>query len=129
MPLAIAAAFSIAAAATAAPARTTKPSASHVTFAKPCSTHAQAGKVSVADLVARGDFAMQVGQYAEAIAAFEQVLKSDRNYSEAWGRLAFLYIKEGDSAKAVEAFKKAKLLCDANGGIVTRDASGSPLFP
>ena len=72
---------------------------------------------------------MQVGQYPEAIAAFEQVLKSDRNFGGVWGKLAFLYLKEGNSAKAVEAFKKAKLLSDANGGIITRDALGGRLFP
>ena len=81
------------------------------------------------EIVSRGDFAMQVGQYAEAIAAYEQVLKSDRNYDGLWGKLAFLYVKQGNSAKAVEAFKKAKLLGDANGGIVTRDVSGGMLFP
>ena len=81
------------------------------------------------DLAARGDFAMRVGQYEQAIAAFEQVLQADRNFSGAWGKLAFLYIKEGRSTQAVDAFKKAKLLSDANGGMITRTASGGPMFP
>lgn len=85
--------------------------------------------MSVSEMAARADFAMQIGQYAQAIAAFEEVLKLDRNFSSVWGKLAFLYIKEGNSVKAVEAFKKAKLLSDANGGIVTRNATNGLLFP
>ena len=129
LPLAIAAVFSITAFATAAPARAAKSSVSHAPLAKPCATHARPEKVSVVELSARGNFAMQTGQYAEAIAAFEQALKSNRNFSEAWGKLAFLYIKEGRSADAVEAFRKAKLLGDANGGIVTRGVAGFAIFP
>jgi cytochrome c-type biogenesis protein CcmH/NrfG len=53
----------------------------------------------------------------------------DSNFSEAWGKLAFLYMKEGDSAKAVQAFKKAKRLGDPNGGLVTRSAIGITMFP
>jgi len=78
----------------------------------------------VADAYSRGTFAMQAGQNAEAIAALEQTVKLDPDFTDAWGKLAILYQKSGNSAKATEAFKKAKRLGDANGGTVSRDAAG-----
>jgi Tfp pilus assembly protein PilF len=82
-----------------------------------------------ADFDSRGNFAMQAGQTNEAIAAFEHALKLAPGFTDSWGKLAFLYLKQGNSAKAIDAFKKAKHLGDANGGLVTRDASGALLFP
>ena len=55
--------------------------------------------------------------------------KLDPDFTDAWGKLAILYQKDGQSAKATDAFKKAKRLGDANGGTVTRDASGGLQFP
>ena len=78
----------------------------------------------VADAYSRGTFAMQAGQNAEAIAAFEQTVKLDPDFTDAWGKLAILYQKTGNGAKATDAFKKAKRLGDANGGTVSRDAAG-----
>ena len=78
----------------------------------------------VADAYSRGTFAMQAGQTAEAIAALEQTVKLDPDFTDAWGKLAILYQKTGNTAKATDAFKKAKRLGDANGGTVTRDAAG-----
>ena len=125
--LASIAAFAFATCADAAPAHTrhaTKPAASH--------THPENGgtaRESAEDLHARGVFAMMVGQSAEAIAAFERVVGLRAASTDTWGKLAFLYLKEGDTAKAVAAFKKAKHLGDANCGIVSRDASGGLQFP
>jgi cytochrome c-type biogenesis protein CcmH/NrfG len=82
-----------------------------------------------ADFDSRGKFAMQAGQTAEAVAAFEHVLELDPRFADAWGKLAYLYLKQGNSAKAIDAFKTAKQLGDANGGMVTRNASGALLFP
>ncbi len=82
-----------------------------------------------ADFDSHGNFALQAGQTAEAVAAFEHATGLDPGFTDAWGKLAYLYLKRGDSAKAIDAFKKAKLLGDANGGMVTRDASGALLFP
>jgi hypothetical protein len=79
---------------------------------------------AVADAYSRGSFAMQAGQNAEAIAALEQTVKLDPDFTDAWGKLAILYQKNGNSAKATDAFKRAKRLGDANGGTVTRDAVG-----
>ena len=60
----------------------------------------------------------------QAITALEQTVKLDPDFTDAWGKLAILYQKTGNSAKATEAFKKAKRLGDANGGTVSRDAAG-----
>ena len=67
---------------------------------------------------------MQAGQNAEAITALEQTVKIDPDFTDAWGKLAILHQKNGDSLKATEAFKKAKRLGDANGGTVSRDTIG-----
>lgn len=83
----------------------------------------------VADAYSRGTFAMQAGQSAEAIKALEETVQLDPDFTDAWGKLAILYQKEGQSLKATEAFKKAKRLGDANGGTVTRDAAGGLQFP
>lgn len=83
----------------------------------------------VADLYARANFAMQVGQNAEAIAAYERLLQLDAGFTDAAGKLALLYLKEGNAAKSIEAFKNAKRFGDANGGTVTRDGSGGLQFP
>lgn len=79
---------------------------------------------AIADSYSRGTFAMQAGQNAEAIAAFEQTVKLDPEFTDAWGKLAILYQKTGNAAKATQAFKKAKRLGDPNGGTVSRDGGG-----
>ena len=84
---------------------------------------------SAADAFTRGSFAMQAGQSAEAITAFEEVVKLDPDFTDAYGKLAILYQKSGQSAKATDAFKRAKRLGDANGGTVTRDAAGGLQLP
>lgn len=84
---------------------------------------------SVADAYTRGTFAMQAGQNAEAVTAFEEAVKLDPDFTDAWGKLAILYQKQGDSEKATDAFKKAKRLGDANGGTVTRDTPGGLQLP
>ena len=82
-----------------------------------------------ADAYTRASFAMQAGQDAEALKAFEETVKLDPDFTDAWGKMALLYSKNGQSAKATEAFKRAKKLGDANGGTVTRDASGGLQLP
>ena len=106
------------------PRRATGPVASRTHQEK-----ADCGGASAEEIRARGIFAMEVGQNAEAITAFERVVELRAASTDTWGKLAFLYLKQGDNAKAVAAFKKAKLLGDANGGIVSRDGSGSVQFP
>ena len=121
--LASIAAFAFATCADAAPAHTR-----HAT--KPAASHTQSGaSENVEDVRARGIFAMEVGQNAQAIAAFERVVGLRAASTDAWGKLAFLYLKEGDTAKAVAAFKKAKHLGDANCGIVSRDGTRGLQFP
>jgi hypothetical protein len=122
----------------AVPARLAKPSSQATRIAKPAASHTHPsygrgdGRNSInklSDLYSRASFAMQVGQNAEAIAAFEEVLRLNANFTDASGRLALLYLKEGEVGKSIEAFKHAKRFGDANGGTVTRDGSGGLQFP
>jgi len=62
----------------------------------------------VADAYSRGNFCMQAGNDAEAITAFEEAVKIDPNFTEAWQNLAVLYEKLGQEKKAVEAFRRSK---------------------
>jgi tetratricopeptide (TPR) repeat protein len=64
----------------------------------------------VAEAYSRGVFCLQAQQDAEAIAAFEEAVKLDPTFTDAWENLAVTYEKTGDSKKALEAFKKAKTL-------------------
>ena len=62
----------------------------------------------VGEAFSRGQFCMQAGKDAEAIAAFEEAVKIDPAFSEAWQHLAILYAKTGQEKKALEAFHRAK---------------------
>jgi tetratricopeptide (TPR) repeat protein len=64
----------------------------------------------VADAYSRGNFCMQAGNDADAIKAFEDTVKLDPTFTEAWQNLAALYEKNGDEKKAIEAYKRAKKL-------------------
>jgi tetratricopeptide (TPR) repeat protein len=57
---------------------------------------------------ARGESLMKEGRDIEAIAAFEEAVKIDPNFRDAWQRLAILYDKTGQEKKAIEAFRKSK---------------------
>ena len=58
----------------------------------------------------RGQFCMEAGKDAEAISAFEETVKIDQNFNEAWEHLAILYAKLGQDKKAIEAYRRAKRL-------------------
>lgn len=62
----------------------------------------------VADAYSRGMFCMEAGRSEEAIAAFEEVVQLDPQFTDAWNNLALLYEKTGQEKKAIEAFRKAK---------------------
>ena len=62
----------------------------------------------VAEAFSRGQFCMQAGKDAEAIAAFEEAVKIDPGFTEAWQHLAILYAKIGNEKKALEAFRRAR---------------------
>lgn len=64
----------------------------------------------VAEAYSRGIFCLETGRNAEAITAFEEAVKLDPTFTDAWENLAVTYEKMGDSKKALEAFKKAKTL-------------------
>ena len=62
----------------------------------------------VAEAFSRGQFCMQTGKDAEAISAFEEAVKIDPSFNEAWQHLAILYEKTGQEKKALEAFRRAR---------------------
>jgi tetratricopeptide (TPR) repeat protein len=62
----------------------------------------------VAEAFSRGEFCMNAGKDDEAIAAFQEAVKIQPNFIEAWQRLAALYEKKGDNKKAIEAFRRSK---------------------
>ena len=64
----------------------------------------------VGDAYSRGIFCLRAERDAEAVAAFEEAVKLDPTFTDAWENLALLYEKMGDPKKALEAFKKAKTL-------------------
>jgi tetratricopeptide (TPR) repeat protein len=57
-----------------------------------------------------GVLAQRAGQHAEAIAAFESVVKLKPDFTEAWTRLIRLYEQTGDQGSAAVAYKKLKQL-------------------
>jgi tetratricopeptide (TPR) repeat protein len=62
----------------------------------------------VADAYSRGEFCMNAGKDDEAIGAFEEAVKIDPTFTDAWQRLAALYEKKGENKKAIEAFRRSK---------------------
>jgi len=62
----------------------------------------------VGDAYSRGMFCLQTGRDPEAIEAFQEVVKLDPGFTDAWHNLALLYEKTGHKEKAIEAFKRAK---------------------
>jgi tetratricopeptide (TPR) repeat protein len=64
----------------------------------------------VAEAYSRGEFCLGAGKDDEAIAAFEEAVKIDPAFTEAWQNLAMLYEKKGNSKKALEAFRRSKKL-------------------
>lgn len=66
----------------------------------------------VGEAFSRGQFCMEAGKDAEAIAAFEEAVKIDPTFTEAWQHLAILYAKLGQEKKSLEAFRHAKKLAN-----------------
>jgi len=62
----------------------------------------------VAEAFSRGEFCMNAGKDDEAISAFQEAVKIDPTFTDAWQRLAALYEKKGDNKRAIEAFRKSK---------------------
>ena len=64
----------------------------------------------VAEAYSRAIFCLQAEREDEALASFEEVVKLDPTFTDAWEKIAAIYEKRGDSKRALEAFKKAKKL-------------------
>jgi len=65
---------------------------------------------TIADYFTLGNLMMQEQKYTDAIKAYESAVKLDPTFSEAWNHLAICYQDTGQSKKAVEAFKKYKMI-------------------
>ena len=64
----------------------------------------------VADSFTLGNLCMQQGRYADAIAAYEEALKEDPSFADAWNNLAIAYQNTGQDEKAMAAFRKYKMV-------------------
>jgi len=98
------------AAATPAPVVSALPARANVPAIEPPMPEKNAVVEKVAEAYSRGVFCLETDRNAEAVAAFEEAVKLDPTFSDAWENLAVTYEKMGDSKKALEAFKKAKTL-------------------
>jgi tetratricopeptide (TPR) repeat protein len=79
----------------------------------------------VADLFTRGTTLLKAGQTGEAILAFEETVKLDPAFADAWTKLAAAYSKAGQDSKAIGAYKMAKKLGQAGGA----NSGGGVLIP
>jgi tetratricopeptide (TPR) repeat protein len=64
----------------------------------------------IAELITTANFCLEAGKRAEAIDAYEAVVKAKPDFPEARYNLAVLYQQEGQEAKALEQFRKFKEL-------------------
>jgi tetratricopeptide (TPR) repeat protein len=64
----------------------------------------------VADAFTLGNLCMQQGRYDDAIKAYESAVKEDPTFAEAWNNLAIAYQNSGQDEKAMEAFRKYKMV-------------------
>jgi len=62
----------------------------------------------VGEAFSRGQFCMEAGKDAEAITAFQETVKIDPGFTEAWQHLAILYAKVGQEKKSLDAYHRAK---------------------
>ncbi|HWB58810.1 MAG TPA: tetratricopeptide repeat protein [Chthoniobacteraceae bacterium] len=67
---------------------------------------------NVADDYTMGNMLMQQGKYDDAIKKFENAVKLDPTFSDAWNHLAICYQNNGQPKKAAEAFKKYKTIAE-----------------
>jgi len=65
---------------------------------------------TIADYFTLGNLMMQEEKYPDAIKAYESAVKLDPTFSEAWNHLAICYQNTGQNQKALEAFKKYKMV-------------------
>ena len=63
---------------------------------------------AVAEAYARGNEALQRGEAEQAISAFQQAVKLDPKFGQAWQMLAMAFEKAGKPDKAREAYKHSK---------------------
>ena len=62
----------------------------------------------VADAYSRGRDALEAGKNTEAINYLKQAVQNDPRFTDAWQQLAVAYEKDGQTAKAKEAYQHSK---------------------
>jgi tetratricopeptide (TPR) repeat protein len=67
---------------------------------------------AVADAYTLGNLCLQQGRYDAAITAYENAVKLDPTFADAWNKLAIAYQDAGQDDKAMDAFKKYKMVSD-----------------
>lgn len=67
---------------------------------------------AVADAFTLGNLCLQQGRYADAIAAYQDAVKRDPSFADAWNKLAIAYQNSGQDAKAMAAFKMYKSVAE-----------------
>lgn len=80
----------------------------HVPAVEPPMPEKNAVVEKVGEAYSRGIFCLETSRNEEAVAAFEEAVKLDPTFTDAWENLAVTYEKMGDTRKALDAFKKAK---------------------
>ncbi len=66
----------------------------------------------VADDYTLGNLCLQQGRYNDAITAYGKAVQRDPTFADAWNKLALAYQDAGQEDKAVEAFKKYKMVAE-----------------
>ena len=87
------------------------PTPQHITAAELPSSH-DAQTENIADYYTLGNLMMGQQKYPEAIKAFENAVKLDPTFSDAWNHLAICYQNSGQAKKAAAAFKKYKSISE-----------------
>jgi len=67
---------------------------------------------TIADYFTLGNLMMQEEKYPEAIKAYENAVRLDPTFSDAWNHLAICYQNTGQQEKAIEALKKYKAITE-----------------
>lgn len=64
----------------------------------------------IADSFTLGNLCMEQGRYEDAIAAYQEAVKLNPGFADAWNKLAVAYQNIGQDKKALEAYRKSKAL-------------------
>jgi len=69
-----------------------------------------------------GQLLMEDGQFAEAVGSFERTLELSPQFSKVYQLMGESYVKQNDTAKAIEVLTKGHQVADERGDKMPRDA-------